>query len=126
GPGGQSVNTTKSAVRITYLPTGMSVSCQDEKSQLSNKDKAMRVLRARLLDLKQQEEQAKQDDARKSAIGSGDRSERIRTYNFPQNRVTDHRIGLTLRKLDQVVDGDLEDIIDALKAHDQSEKLKGN
>jgi peptide chain release factor 1 len=124
GPGGQSVNTTKSAVRITHMPTGIVVSCQDEKSQISNKDKAMRVLRARLYDMKQQEEMAKYADARKSAVGTGDRSERIRTYNFPQSRVTDHRIGLTLHKLDMILDGDLEEVIDALILHEQTEQLK--
>lgn len=124
GPGGQSVNTTKSAVRITHIPTGIVVSCQDEKSQNSNKDKAMRVLRARLYDMKQQEEMAKYADARKSAVGTGDRSERIRTYNFPQSRVTDHRIGLTLHKLDMILDGDLEEVIDALILHEQTEQLK--
>jgi peptide chain release factor 1 len=124
GPGGQSVNTTKSAVRITHIPTGIVVSCQDEKSQISNKDKAMRVLRARLYDMKQQEEMAKYADARKSAVGTGDRSERIRTYNFPQSRVTDHRIGLTLHKLDMILDGDLEEVIDSLILHEQTEQLK--
>ena len=111
GPGGQSVNTTQSAVRITHLPTNIVVSCQDEKSQIKNREKAMRVLRARLLDQMQQEEAAKMADARKSQVGTGDRSERIRTYNFPQSRVTDHRIGLTLHKLDLVLDGDLDEII---------------
>ncbi|WP_044641344.1 peptide chain release factor 1 [Risungbinella massiliensis] len=124
GPGGQSVNTTKSAVRITHMPTGIVVSCQDEKSQISNKDKAMRVLRARLFDMKQQEEQAKLANARKSAVGTGDRSERIRTYNFPQSRVTDHRIGLTLHKLDYVLDGDLDEVIDALVNQEQAELLQ--
>lgn len=124
GPGGQSVNTTKSAVRITHIPSGIVVSCQDEKSQISNKDKAMRVLRARLYDMKQQEEMAKYADARKSAVGTGDRSERIRTYNFPQSRVTDHRIGLTLHKLDMILDGDLEEVIDSLILHEQTEQLK--
>jgi peptide chain release factor 1 len=124
GPGGQSVNTTKSAVRITHLPTGIVVSCQDEKSQIKNREKAMRVLRARLLDKMQQEEHAKLADARKSQVGTGDRSERIRTYNFPQSRVTDHRIGLTLHKLDQVLDGELDEIIDALTLHEQAELLK--
>jgi peptide chain release factor 1 len=124
GPGGQSVNTTKSAVRITHLPTGIVVSCQDEKSQNTNKDKALRILRARLYDLKRQEEMAKRADARRSAVGTGDRSERIRTYNFPQSRVTDHRIGLTLHKLNQVLDGELQEIIDALILHEQTELLK--
>lgn len=124
GPGGQSVNTTKSAVRITHLPTGIVVSCQDEKSQNSNKEKAMRVLRARLYDMKQQEEQAKLAQTRKSAVGTGDRSERIRTYNFPQSRVTDHRIGLTLHKLDSILDGDLDEVIEALINHEQAELLK--
>lgn len=124
GPGGQSVNTTKSAVRITHVPTDIVVSCQDEKSQIKNKEKAMRVLRARLLDKKQQEEQAKLADARKMQVGTGDRSERIRTYNFPQSRVTDHRIGLTLHKLDLVMDGDLEEVIDALVLEEQAELLK--
>lgn len=124
GPGGQSVNTTQSAVRITHLPTGIVVSCQDEKSQIKNKEKAMRVLRARLLDQKQQEEEAKMADARKVQVGTGDRSERIRTYNFPQSRVTDHRIGLTLHKLDLVMDGDLDEIIDALVLEEQANLLK--
>jgi peptide chain release factor 1 len=124
GPGGQSVNTTKSAVRITHVPTGIAVSCQDEKSQISNKEKAMRVLRARLYDMKQQEEQAKLADARKSAVGTGDRSERIRTYNFPQSRVTDHRIGLTLHKLDMILDGDLNDVIDPLILSEQAKLLQ--
>jgi peptide chain release factor 1 len=124
GPGGQSVNTTKSAVRITHLPTGIVVSCQDEKSQIKNKEKALRVLRARLFDIKQQEELAKMADARKTQVGTGDRSERIRTYNFPQSRVTDHRIGLTLHKLDLILDGELNEIIDALVLSEQSELLK--
>lgn len=124
GPGGQSVNTTQSAVRITHLPTGIVVSCQDEKSQIKNREQAMRVLRARLLDQKQREEQAKMDDARKLQVGTGDRSERIRTYNFPQSRVTDHRIGLTLHKLDQVMDGELDELIDALVLEEQAEHLQ--
>ncbi|TCS95573.1 peptide chain release factor 1 [Hazenella coriacea] len=124
GPGGQSVNTTKSAVRITHLPTGIVVSCQDEKSQIKNKDKALRVLRARLFDIKQQEEMAKMADARKTQVGTGDRSERIRTYNFPQSRVTDHRIGLTLHKLDLILDGDLNEIIDSLILYEQTELLQ--
>lgn len=126
GPGGQSVNTTKSAVRITHIPTGIAVSCQDEKSQISNKEKAMRVLRARLYDIKQQEELAKQASARKSAVGTGDRSERIRTYNFPQSRVTDHRIGLTLHRLDAILDGDLQEVIDALIVTYQQEMLQSS
>ncbi|HHW07111.1 MAG TPA: peptide chain release factor 1 [Clostridia bacterium] len=124
GPGGQSVNTTQSAVRITHLPTGIVVSCQDEKSQHKNKDKAMKILRARLLDIAVAKQQGELREARKSMIGTGDRSERIRTYNFPQNRVTDHRIGLTLHKLDAVMDGDLGEIIEALVTTEQAEKLK--
>lgn len=124
GPGGQSVNTTKSAVRITHVPTGIVVSCQDEKSQIKNRDKAMRVLRARLFDQMQQEENDKMADARKNQVGTGDRSERIRTYNFPQSRVTDHRIGLTLHKLDLILDGDLDEIIDAINLEEQAKLLK--
>jgi len=124
GPGGQSVNTTQSAVRITHLPTNTVVSCQDEKSQLKNRDKAMRVLRARLLDRMVEEQREEQAQERRSQVGTGDRSERIRTYNYPQNRVTDHRIGLTLHKLDQVLEGDLEATIEALIAHDRAEQLK--
>ncbi|MBO8129403.1 MAG: peptide chain release factor 1 [Peptococcaceae bacterium] len=124
GPGGQSVNTTQSAVRITHLPTGIVVSCQDEKSQHKNREKAMKVLRARLLDKIQQEQQAEMALNRKSQVGSGDRSERIRTYNFPQNRVTDHRINLTLYRLEEVLQGDLDEIIDTLITTDQAEKLK--
>ncbi len=123
GPGGQSVNTTNSAVRITHLPTGLVVSCQDEKSQHKNKDKAMKVLRARLYEIKQQEENDKMAQNRKSQVGTGDRSERIRTYNFPQGRVTDHRIGLTLHRLEAVLDGDLEEIISALTLAQQAELL---
>ncbi|UQT51305.2 peptide chain release factor 1 [Bacillus velezensis] len=122
GPGGQSVNTTMSAVRLTHLPTGVVVSCQDEKSQIKNKEKAMKVLRARIYDKFQQEAQAEYDQTRKSAVGSGDRSERIRTYNFPQNRVTDHRIGLT--KLDQILEGKLDEVVEALIVEDQSSKLQ--
>lgn len=124
GPGGQSVNTTQSAVRITHIPTGIVVSCQDEKSQHKNKEKAMKVLRARLYEKYQEEANAEYAQTRKQAVGTGDRSERIRTYNFPQNRVTDHRIGLTLHRLDQVMDGDLDEIIDALTLHHQTELLQ--
>ncbi|GAA3412929.1 peptide chain release factor 1 [Paenibacillus hodogayensis] len=124
GPGGQSVNTTKSAVRIVHLPTGIVVSCQDGKSQNSNKEKAMQVLRARIYDKLKQEEDAKYAGERRSKVGTGDRSERIRTYNFPQSRITDHRIGLTLHKLDQVLNGDLEEIISALTLEAQSELLE--
>jgi peptide chain release factor 1 len=124
GPGGQSVNTTYSAVRITHLPTGMVVSCQDEKSQIKNRAKAMRVLRSRLYELKLQEQQKQITEERRSMVGTGDRSEKIRTYNFPQNRMTDHRIGLTLHQLDRVIDGKIDDIIEALITHYQTEKLK--
>lgn len=124
GPGGQSVNTAYSAVRITHLPTGMVVSCQDEKSQIKNRAKALRVLRSRLYEMKLREQQKQITEERRAQIGTGDRSEKIRTYNFPQNRVTDHRIGLTLHQLDRVVDGKLDDIIDALITHYQAEKLK--
>lgn len=124
GPGGQSVNTTDSAVRITHLPTGLVVTCQDEKSQHKNKAKALNVLRARLLDQIEQEHHDKISSERKSQVGSGDRSERIRTYNFPQGRLTDHRIGLTLYKLELIMNGKLAEVIDPLIAHDQAEKLK--
>jgi peptide chain release factor 1 len=124
GPGGQSVNTTYSAVRITHLPTGMIVSCQDEKSQIKNRAKALRVLRSRLYELELQNQQKQIIEERRSMIGSGDRSEKIRTYNYPQNRVTDHRIGLTLHQLDRIIDGKLDDIVDALIAYYQAEKLK--
>ncbi len=124
GPGGQCVNTTDSAVRITHIPTGVVVSCQDEKSQHKNKDKAMKILRSRVYDMMLQEQNDAISRERKSQVGSGDRSERIRTYNYPQGRVTDHRIGLTLHKLDSVMNGDLDEIIDALITTDQSEKLK--
>ncbi len=124
GPGGQSVNTTQSAIRITHLPTGVVVSCQDEKSQLQNKEKALRILRSRLLDKYISEQTAEVAEARKTMVGSGDRSERIRTYNFPQNRVTDHRIGLTLHKLELVLNGDLDEIIEELVANERAEQLK--
>ncbi|WP_217586396.1 peptide chain release factor 1 [Lentibacillus saliphilus] len=124
GPGGQSVNTTMSAVRLTHEPTGVVVSIQDEKSQIKNKEKAMKVLRARIYDMYQREAQAEYDETRKSAVGTGDRSERIRTYNFPQNRVTDHRIGLTIQKLDQILEGKLDDVIDALLLEEQTKKLE--
>lgn len=123
GPGGQSVNTTQSAVRITHLPTGIVVSCQDEKSQHKNRDKAMRVLRARLLDKMQQEQDAEVAQARRSQVGTGDRSERIRTYNYPQGRVTDHRINLTLYKLDMVLDGEIQEFLDHLSATRQAQLL---
>jgi peptide chain release factor 1 len=124
GPGGQHVNTTDSAVRVTHLPTGIVTTCQDEKSQHKNKAKALKVLRARLLDMEQQRQQEEQAQRRRSQVGTGDRSERIRTYNFPQGRVTDHRIGLTLYKLDMVLEGNLQDIIDPLITHYQTEALQ--
>ncbi|EDN8699705.1 peptide chain release factor 1 [Listeria monocytogenes] len=124
GAGGQSVNTTMSAVRLTHIPTGIVVSMQDERSQLKNKDKAMKVLRARVYDKFEREAREEYDANRKSAVGMGDRSERIRTYNYPQNRVTDHRIGLTIQKLDQIMEGKLDEIIDALILEDQTSKLE--
>ncbi|MGI5998799.1 MAG: peptide chain release factor 1 [Lutispora sp.] len=126
GHGGQSVNTTDSAVRVTHIPTGTVVSCQDEKSQLKNKEKALKILKSRLLDAEIERKNAELGSERKSKIGTGDRSERIRTYNFPQGRVTDHRIGLTLYKLDAFIDGDLDEMIEALITTDQAEKLKNN
>ena len=124
GAGGQHVNKTESAIRITHLPTGLVVECQDERSQYKNKDKAMKVLRSRLLEMEREKQDAAAAAARKSQVGSGDRSERIRTYNFPQGRVTDHRIGLTLYKIDAIMDGALDELIDALVTADQAEKLK--
>lgn len=124
GNGGQCVNTTDSAVRMTHLPTGIVVTCQDEKSQIQNREKAMRVLKARLYDKMLQEQNDKISSERRSQVGSGDRSERIRTYNFPQGRVTDHRINMTLYKLDQFLDGDIDDVVDGLIAADQAEKMK--
>ena len=125
GCGGQHVNTTDSAVRITHIPSGLVVTCQDEKSQHKNKAKAMKVLRSRLLDHEQAEQQSKMSEERRNMVGSGDRSERIRTYNFPQGRATDHRIGLTLYKLENVLQGELDLIIDPLTTHFQTEALKG-
>jgi len=125
GPGGQSVNTTYSAVRVTHIPTNTVVSCQDEKSQIKNREKAMRVLRSRLYEVEMQKQQEALAKERKSMVGSGDRSEKIRTYNFPQNRVTDHRIGLTIHQLPEVMDGKLQPMIDALVTHFQAERLKG-
>ncbi|HEX7893971.1 MAG TPA: peptide chain release factor 1, partial [Terriglobales bacterium] len=125
GPGGQSVNTTYSAVRITHIPTNTVVSCQDEKSQIKNREKGMRVLRSRLYEIEMQKQQEALAKERKSMVGTGDRSEKIRTYNFPQNRVTDHRIGLTIHQLPEVMDGKLQPLIDGLVTHFQAEKLKG-
>lgn len=125
GPGGQSVNTTDSAVRITHKPTGLVVSCQDEKSQLQNKEKALRILKARLLDEARRKRQQEEAEERRNQVGTGERSEKIRTYNFPQGRVTDHRIGLTVHKLQQVLEGDLDDLTDALLADEKSKALKG-
>ena len=124
GAGGQHVNKTSSAIRITHLPTGMVVECQDERSQYKNKDKAMKVLKARLYDIEQQKRDSEIASERRSQVGTGDRSERIRTYNFPQGRVTDHRIGLTLYKLENILNGDLEELLDSIITYDQAEKLK--
>ena len=124
GAGGQHVNKTESAIRITHLPTGLVVECQDERSQYKNKDKAMKVLRSRLYEMEREKQASATAAERRSQVGSGDRSERIRTYNFPQGRVTDHRIGLTLYKIDSIMDGALDELIDALVTADQAEKLK--
>jgi peptide chain release factor 1 len=123
GPGGQSVNTTDSAVRITHVPSGVSVSCQDEKSQLQNKDKAMRILRARLFEMEQAKQNEERGDARRSMVGSGDRSQKIRTYNFPQNRVSDHRVGVTSHRIAEVMEGDLDEFVEALAAEDRRKQL---
>jgi len=124
GPGGQSVNTTDSAVRVTHVPTGMVVSCQDEKSQLQNKDKALKILRARLKEEEERKQKDQQTENRRTQIGTGDRSERIRTYNYPQGRITDHRINLTLYRLDEVLEGSLDELIDALRSADEEKKLE--
>jgi peptide chain release factor 1 len=125
GPGGQGVNTTDSAVRITHVPSGITVHCQDERSQIKNKAKAKKILLARLMDKERAEQEADRTEQRRSMVGSGERAEKIRTYNFPQNRVTDHRINLTLHKLDRFLEGSLDELLDALKAHFQAEALKG-
>jgi peptide chain release factor 1 len=124
GPGGQSVNTTYSAVRITHIPTGEVVACQDERSQLKNREKAMKILKSRLLEKEHEKRDAEEAAARKLQVGTGDRSEKIRTYNFPQSRVTDHRVGVSLYKIDAVMDGDIDEFIDALTAADNAERLK--
>ena len=124
GAGGQHVNKTESAIRITHLPTGLVVECQDERSQYKNKDKAMKVLRARLYEREQEQQRSAVAADRRAQVGTGDRSERIRTYNFPQGRVTDHRIGLTLYRIDSIMDGDLDELIDALNTADRTEKLQ--
>lgn len=125
GPGGQGVNTTDSAVRITHLPTGLAVACQDERSQHKNKARAMKILKSRLLDMEMQRQEAERTETRRSMVGTGDRSEKIRTYNFPQNRVTDHRIGLSVHNLTHVLEGNLDEIVEALRMHYQTELLKG-
>jgi peptide chain release factor 1 len=125
GNGGQCVNTTDSAVRLTHIPSGIVISCQDEKSQLKNKEKALKVLRSRLYEMEREKQESAEAAARRSQVGSGDRSERIRTYNFPQGRVTDHRIGLTLYKIESIMDGSLDELIDALIAEDQAQRLAG-
>jgi peptide chain release factor 1 len=124
GPGGQSVNTTDSAIRVTHIPSGLVVICQDEKSQHKNKAKALKVLRSRLLQMEQEKAKAEEEAARRSQVGSGDRSERIRTYNYPQGRVSDHRINLTLHKLPQIMEGELQELTDALISYFQAEALK--
>ncbi len=126
GAGGQHINKTESAIRITHLPTGTVVECQDERSQHKNKDKAMKILRSKILEAEREKQQSSIADERKSQVGSGDRSERIRTYNYPQKRLSDHRIGLTIYKLEQILNGDLDEVIDALITYDTAEKLKGN
>lgn len=126
GNGGQSVNTTDSAVRVTHSPTGIVISCQDEKSQLKNKDKALKILRAKLYDLELEKQQSEVSASRKSQVGTGNRNERIRTYNFPQGRLTDHRVGLTIHRLESVLDGDIDEIMDTLITTDQAEKLSGS
>lgn len=126
GPGGQSVNTTDSAVRLTHIPTGLVVAIQDEKSQIKNKEKAMKVLKSRLLEKEQSEKDAERRDARRGQVGTGDRSEKVRTYNYPQSRVTDHRIGLTLHSLDALMDGDVDQVVEPLIRHYQAESLKGD